>query len=158
VTVTLLNAVGRSLAGKIMPLHNARKTATLGRGSDINSLHFSKNIDRNLSTHRKRSSTAEFANKSLGLTASLLNRSNARGSTSLRSLAVELRDMTTLGANRQATRLVIKPKLNRLIPISLKASHLQHTARTCLDNRNGNGSAVLAINLRHADLTAEYPA
>jgi hypothetical protein len=151
----LLDAMRRTLAGEIVPLHDTSETTTFTCTSHIHPLDVRELINRDLSPDFKVSFPTEFTNELLWLTPCLGNQLNARSSKLLGTLAIQLRNVTTLTATRQTTRLVLKTQLNGLIAISIFTANLQHMTRTRLDNRNRHCLPVLQVNLCHPDFAAE---
>jgi hypothetical protein len=155
--VNLLDAVRRSLAGKMMPLDHAGEAAPLGDAGDVHSRDAVEDLDRELlADFGAIRRTANLTHKPLRFASSLGGNFNAGRGAAARSLAVQLGDMTTFAAASQAPGLVLKTELDRFVSVAIRGANLQHCAGADLEDGHRNRLSRLGKYLRHPDLAAEY--
>jgi hypothetical protein len=169
VAMDLLDAMGGSLARKVVPFHYAGKATPLAGGCYIDRNDFGEVCDCYLLADLVTFGVArELADKLLGLALCPGCKFDAGILSSPGSLAVELAaDMTTFatsclalasaGTTILGTLLVQETKLHGLVAVGFVIANLQDVAGTCFNDRDRHGLASIVKNLCHPDLPAEYP-
>jgi hypothetical protein len=59
-----------------------------------------------------------------------------------------------LGLSRDFTTLVGEPQLERRVSVAIGRTDLKDGARAALEDSDGDGRAIILIDLSHADLAA----
>jgi hypothetical protein len=145
------------LTAEIVAANGARETATFAGGGDVDHLHVFKGVDIDLAAYGKIArSTADFADESLWLAASLSQQFDAIRRALLRALAFELGNVTTYTSAGKPPGHISETQLDRFVTISLDGPDLQDVARPGLNDRYRNYLPRLIEELRHPDLAAEY--
>src|SRR6266446_1098226 len=148
--VVPLNAVAGPQAVKVMLLHHPRGPAPLDVSDDVHVADLGEDSQGQLLPHLDRRVSVfepELPNESRGLTRGLRHGLDFRFGPRLGALAADNRDVSALGARRQAPRLLAVPELDGAVPVALCSAHLQDRARTGLDHGDPDGISIFTVNL-----------
>jgi len=110
--VAFLHAVGCSLTGKVMTLHDPGETTAFAGAGNIDTLDICELFDgQRLSDGWSTDGNVipEFANKALGLAIGLLRQLDASSNSRLGSLAFDRCDLTSLASTGEPARFVLEP-------------------------------------------------